>query len=156
MARTSRYAIAGILAIALGIGIWHLNGKPFSLQGLGLSRPQDSFKQSEPTQEPQNFETTQGWVANVKGVVQGVSKTDVDKSGRHPKYIYFITVLKEDSICNSCAFELEQEIKFRVKEKHLLESIGREIKRGDRVEVQTSGIGQMPRIFRTVSIKLSE
>ena len=101
-------------------------------------------------------ETRKGWVISVTGVVKRVSKTDVDKSGRNPKYTYSFTVEKETASCENCEFKLEEKIRFSVKEKQMIQALGREIKQGDRIEVTSTGLERRPRIFFVSMISLHE
>ncbi|MGD1908339.1 MAG: hypothetical protein ACFB0C_20445 [Leptolyngbyaceae cyanobacterium] len=115
---------------------------------------QEALDQKQGVQIQQNFETTQGWMITVKGTVKSFSKRDIDKSGRNPKFVYFVTINKEKAFCESCDFELGEKVRFRVKEKQVLAELGREIKHGDTIEVKSSGIERNPKFLSVSSIKL--
>jgi hypothetical protein len=102
------------------------------------------------------FEETQGWVIKVKGTVKSLSKTDVDKSGRNPKYMCFFTVNTEEISYENCDFELGETIQFRAKESQLSQAIGRAITSGDRVEITSTGIERSPRMLSVSTISLCD
>lgn len=97
-----------------------------------------------------------GWTVEVKGVVKRFTRTNVDKSGRNPKYNYFLTVERETVSYEECDFELESEVKFTAKEKLLIDGLGRPVQRGDRVQITSTGAGGKPRMLPIRTIALVE
>ncbi|MEE3716315.1 hypothetical protein V2H45_06115 [Tumidithrix elongata RA019] len=95
-----------------------------------------------------------GWVITVKGTVQSISKTDVDKGGHNPKYMCFFTVKDDEIVYENCDFQLGEKIQFRGKEKQIIEELGREMKIGDKVNVRSTGIEKKPRILSMTQITL--
>jgi hypothetical protein len=108
------------------------------------------------TTDPPEVVTIPGWTVEVSGIVKGVTRLNVDKSGRNPRYNYFMTVERETVNYDNCDFELELETQFTAKEKLLTESLGRPIQRGDRVAIKSSGAGRKPRMLPIRTIALVE
>jgi hypothetical protein len=99
---------------------------------------------------------TQGWIINVKGIVERFSKSDIDKSGRNPRYTYSLTVKVQEITHENCDFQLGETLRFQAKEKQLSEGLGREVQKGDQVEIRSTGIESRPRILPVSSIRLCE
>lgn len=95
-----------------------------------------------------------GWVITVKGTVQSISKTNVDKSGHNPKYMCLFTVKNDEIAYENCDFQLGEKIQFRGKENQIIEELGKEMKIGDKVNIRSTGIEKSPRILSMTKITL--
>ncbi|MEO1589680.1 MAG: hypothetical protein AAFU71_00160 [Cyanobacteria bacterium J06632_22] len=112
-------------------------------------------KRDEQT-EPSYTEEVVGWKIILEGTVESTSKTDIDKSGRNPKYMAFFTVKKEKESYENCDFELGEKVRFRIKEVQLTQALGRQLKTGDRVKIHSTGTDSNPRILSVSKVSLCE
>ncbi len=110
--------------------------------------------QSSP--KPSYAEEVVGWVITLEGTVESLSKTDIDKSGRNPKYMSSFTVKNEKANYENCDFELGEKVQFRAKDTQIAQNLDRELKVGDKVQIRTTGTDKNPRVLSVSKISLRD
>ncbi|CAG0933337.1 hypothetical protein TFLX_03006 [Thermoflexales bacterium] len=90
--------------------------------------------------------TTQtGWTVQVTGTVTQVYRMDVDKSGRHPRFMVRLHLEVEAVDDAGAGLELNARLSVQGKETEITQQLGRAPQVGDRVMVRSSGTEKQPK-----------
>jgi hypothetical protein len=91
-----------------------------------------------------NMTVQKGWKIRITGVVDSISKVDVDKSGRNPNIMVYVQLGIEALDDAGAGVVLDSPIRLRGREAQILKQLGRPLESGDRIVVQSSGVGNRP------------
>lgn len=89
------------------------------------------------------------------GTVIKVTRTDVDKSGRNPKFIVRFTLRIESFEDTQSSFKINSTIDCTARENRIIDQIGRTLKNGDRISVGAEVIEKNPKVINALRIKLA-
>ena len=100
--------------------------------------------------------TTQaGWTVQVTGTVAQIYRIDVDKSGRHPRFMVRLHLNVEAVDDAGADLELNPRLSVQGKETEIIQQLGRAPQVGDRVIVRSSGLEKQPKLLSIVGIKFA-
>ena len=100
--------------------------------------------------------TTQtGWTIQVTGTVDQIYRIDVDKSGRHPKYMIRLQLQLESVDPAGAQLELNTPLAVQGKEAEVIQQLGRSVQVGDRLVVRSSGTEKHPRLLAIDGIQFA-
>ncbi len=91
--------------------------------------------------------TQQGWQIKVKGEVARISKIDVDKSGKNPKYMVRIRLNVESMDDGGFGVELMPQMQAQGKETNLLQQIKQLPTVGEHIVIHSSGFDKRPSLL---------
>lgn len=88
-----------------------------------------------------------GWVVRITGTVAQIHRLDVDKSGRHPKYMVRIQLNAEAVDDAGFGLELDAPVVLQGKETEIVQQLGRNLQTGERLIIRSSGTEKHPRLL---------
>ncbi|MBE2199152.1 MAG: hypothetical protein IAE79_11110 [Anaerolinea sp.] len=100
------------------------------------------FGQKQKNQAASTVE--KGWQLTVKGEVVAISRLDIDKSGKNPKYMIHLRLKVESVDDGGFGVTVGPEIQAQGHEKDLLQHIEKLPDVGDHVVIQSSGFDKQP------------
>lgn len=101
----------------------------------------------------QTVTVQQSRLISITGVVTSVTSTDVDKSGKNPRFMLHFLVKIEIYDDGGWETVLGPEVIFVCREQYLLEQAGRSLKPGDRVFITAYIIERSPRVIAVHTLK---
>ncbi|WP_424103117.1 hypothetical protein [Moorena producens] len=87
-----------------------------------------------------NVNVNEGWTLTLTGEITEISKLNVDKSGRNPKYLIYGSIDLEKYSLQGAKFPIPSLVHFKGKEKDIFKQVRRELVVGDRVTLCTRGL----------------
>jgi hypothetical protein len=87
------------------------------------------------------------WTINATGTIVHVDKENVDKSGRHPKFVYQFLIHTETAEATLAGAHLPTDLAVHVRDQELLRIAGELLVVGDRVAIAARANGPNPAFF---------
>lgn len=82
----------------------------------------------------------EGWTLSLTGVITELSKVNVDKSGRNPKYMVYGSIDWQHSDLQGGDFTIPNPLHFTGKEKEIIAQVGKELVIGEQVTLSSRGV----------------
>lgn len=79
------------------------------------------------------------WNLHVRGEITALKQTNIDKSGRHPRFVIYGTISVADFDLEGADFEVPSEINFQGPEKEILQQTTKPLVIGEQVSLHFGG-----------------
>lgn len=99
--------------------------------------------------------TTILMIVIITGTILKISSVDVDKSGKHPKYMLFVKLKVESTGNTDSGINIDSVVTLQAKEADFIKQLGRIPQVGDCVVVTTDVSGKHPKIITLGKISFS-